>query len=142
MFGGLLIPSTSIISASLRIERGGQDHGYHIRMPTRAPRLYRTRTPSFFSSTNGSRSRCSGNGLNCTLCTRPQWHNGDRVAVLAAPPTTGKSTLTLALLERGLAYLSDELAPVDLPTRCVYPYARAVSLSLRHRIRCASRARL
>jgi len=134
VFGGLLIPSTSIISASLRIERGGQDHGYHIRdagagstpIPDAEPipdadallflvdkwltiALQRQRPELYF--------------VHAAAVA-----HADRVAVLAAPPTTGKSTLTLALLERGLAYLSDELAPVDLPTRCVYPYARAVSL--------------
>jgi hypothetical protein len=53
---------------------------------------------------------------------------GDRVAVLAAPPGSGKSTLTMALLERGLSYLSDELAPIDISRLLVYPYAHAVCL--------------
>jgi hypothetical protein len=53
---------------------------------------------------------------------------GDRVAVLAAPPGTGKSTLTVALLGRGLAYLSDELAPIDVSGLLVFPYAHAVCL--------------
>lgn len=50
------------------------------------------------------------------------------VGVLAAPPGTGKSTLTLALLERGFTYLSDELAPIDIRGRLVHPYAHAVNL--------------
>jgi len=50
------------------------------------------------------------------------------VAVLAAPPGTGKSTLTVALLERGFTYLSDELAPIDIHGWSVYPYAHAVNL--------------
>lgn len=51
-----------------------------------------------------------------------------RVAVLAAPAGTGKSTLTLALLENGFAYLSDELAPLDFRTMMVHPYAHALCL--------------
>ena len=50
------------------------------------------------------------------------------VGVLAAPPGTGKSTLTVALLERGFTYLSDELAPIDFGTRVVHRYAHAISL--------------
>jgi hypothetical protein len=52
----------------------------------------------------------------------------DRVAVLSAPPGTGKSTLTLVLLELGLDYLSDELAPVDLGRFTIHPYPRALCL--------------
>ncbi len=51
-----------------------------------------------------------------------------QVAVLAAPAGTGKSTLALALLEQGFTYLSDELAPVDLQTMKVHPYARSICL--------------
>ncbi len=51
-----------------------------------------------------------------------------RVAVLSAPSGTGKSTLALALLEEGLDYLSDELAPVDLQRLTVHPYPRALCL--------------
>jgi hypothetical protein len=56
---------------------------------------------------------------------------GDRVAVLAAPPGTGKSTFTTTLLERGFAYLSDELAPIDVTRLRVFPYAHAVGLKSR-----------
>jgi hypothetical protein len=48
--------------------------------------------------------------------------------VLPALPGTGKSTLTLALAARGLGYLSDELAPVDLGNLTVEPYPHAVCL--------------
>jgi len=51
-----------------------------------------------------------------------------RVALLAAPPGTGKSTLTLALLNNGFSYLSDELAPIDVRTMTVHPYAHALCL--------------
>lgn len=50
------------------------------------------------------------------------------VCVLPAPPGTGKSTLTLALLERGFTYLSDELAPIDITRGLVHHYAHAVNL--------------
>jgi hypothetical protein len=54
-----------------------------------------------------------------------------RAAVLAAPPGTGKSTLTLALQESGFAYLSDELAPIDVRTMTVHPYPHALCLKSR-----------
>jgi hypothetical protein len=53
--------------------------------------------------------------------------NGRAVA-MPASPGTGKSTLTLALVEHGLEYLSDELAPVDLEGLTVVPYPHAVCL--------------
>jgi hypothetical protein len=53
--------------------------------------------------------------------------NGRAVA-MPAFPGTGKSTLTLALAEHGLEYLSDELAPVDLERLTVAPYPHAVCL--------------
>ena len=53
--------------------------------------------------------------------------NGRAVA-MPAFPGTGKSTLTLALAEHGLEYLSDELAPVDLEALTVAPYPHAVCL--------------
>jgi len=52
----------------------------------------------------------------------------DGVAVLAAPRGTRKSTLTVALLERGFTYLSDELAPIDIRGYLVHPYAHAINL--------------
>lgn len=51
-----------------------------------------------------------------------------RVAVLAAPAGTGKSTLTLSLLQHGFEYLSDELAPIDLTRGTIYPYPHALCL--------------
>jgi len=53
---------------------------------------------------------------------------GNRVAVLAAPPGTGKSTLAMAMLQRGAAYLSDELAPIDVSSLLVYPFPHALCL--------------
>ncbi len=51
-----------------------------------------------------------------------------RVAVLAASPGTGKSTLALAALNDGFEYLSDELSPIDLTRLTVAPYPRALCL--------------
>ena len=53
--------------------------------------------------------------------------NGRAIA-MPAFPGTGKSTLTLALAQRGLEYLSDELAPLDLQALAVEPYSRALCL--------------
>jgi hypothetical protein len=53
---------------------------------------------------------------------------GGRVAVLAGPSGVGKSTLTLAAVEAGFGYLSDELAPIDLDTLTVHPYPHALCL--------------
>jgi len=52
----------------------------------------------------------------------------ERVAIVSAPPGTGKSTLTLVALQLGFEYFSDELAPIDLRRLTVYPYPRAVYL--------------
>ncbi|HXG05479.1 MAG TPA: hypothetical protein VNO23_18955 [Candidatus Binatia bacterium] len=48
--------------------------------------------------------------------------------MLVAPSGGGKSTMAWALLHHGFAYLSDELAPVDLTALTVYPYPRALTL--------------
>ena len=53
---------------------------------------------------------------------------GSKVAVLAAPPGTGKSTVTLALTGMGLTYLSDELAPIELDTLAIHPYPHGLCL--------------
>lgn len=51
-----------------------------------------------------------------------------RVAALAAPSGTGKSTLTLALLSKHFMYLSDELTPIEPELLLVHPYTRALCL--------------
>jgi hypothetical protein len=48
--------------------------------------------------------------------------------LLVAPSGAGKSTATWALLHHGFRYLSDELAPVHLPTMEVHPYPHALCL--------------
>jgi hypothetical protein len=54
-----------------------------------------------------------------------------RAVILAAPAGTGKSTFTLAALQSGLDFFSDELAPVDLRNFTVHSYRRAPHLKSR-----------
>lgn len=49
-------------------------------------------------------------------------------AILVASSGTGKSTTAFGLLHEGFRYLSDELAPVDLPTLAVQAYPHALCL--------------
>ena len=62
----------------------------------------------------------------------------DRVAALAAPSGTGKSTMTLALLANQFVYFSDELTPIEPETLLIHPYPRALCLKAplleRHRL--------
>lgn len=51
-----------------------------------------------------------------------------RVAILPAPPGSGKSTLTAALTLSGWRLLSDELTLIDRKTGLVHPLPRPVSL--------------
>ncbi|MGH2547688.1 MAG: hypothetical protein ACRDHJ_12525 [Actinomycetota bacterium] len=46
--------------------------------------------------------------------------------MLPAPPDSGKSTLTIALLEAGFDYLSDELGAIDPVTGGIYPYPKRI----------------
>jgi hypothetical protein len=61
--------------------------------------------------------------LHAGACER----NG-KIVICVAPSGSGKSTFVWALLHHGFHYLSDELAPVDLPTLAVQPYAHALCL--------------
>lgn len=54
-------------------------------------------------------------------------HRG-RAALLSAPSEAGKSTLAAGLVERGLGYLSDEAAAIDVETLLVHAYPKALSL--------------
>jgi hypothetical protein len=51
-----------------------------------------------------------------------------RAFLLVGPSGNGKSTLTWALSHSGFAYLSDELAPIDISTLEVWPYPHAICL--------------
>jgi hypothetical protein len=53
--------------------------------------------------------------------------SGKGVALIA-PSGSGKSTMTWGLLHHGFRYLSDELVPVDLKTKTIYPYPHALCL--------------
>jgi hypothetical protein len=72
--------------------------------------------------------------------------------LLAAPSGHGKSCLTLELAGRGFGFLGDDYAPIDLATRRVAPYPRAVGIvpdadapvpeALRERARASGSPRL
>ena len=49
-----------------------------------------------------------------------------RALMLFGPPGVGKSTLTLALLERGFRFLSDDFCPIKRGTGRVHPFPRSV----------------
>ncbi len=51
-----------------------------------------------------------------------------RAAILPAPPGSGKSTLTAALIQEGWRLLSDELTLICVDSRNVTPFPRPVSL--------------
>jgi hypothetical protein len=53
---------------------------------------------------------------------------GDSALMLVAPSGGGKSTLCWALIQRGLRYFSDEFAPIDVASRRVLAYPRALNL--------------
>ena len=53
---------------------------------------------------------------------------GEQACLICAPSGRGKSTLTWALMHHGMAYLSDELAPIKFDTMSVLPFPRALSL--------------
>jgi len=48
--------------------------------------------------------------------------------IMPAPPGSGKSTLTAALIQEGWRLLSDELTIIDIEKGCVTPFPRPVSL--------------
>jgi hypothetical protein len=56
--------------------------------------------------------------------------SGDRAVVMTAPSESGKSTLSLGLVERGLGYLTDEAAAIDLESLVVHPFPKAVSVDV------------
>lgn len=76
-------------------------------------------------------------GLNWAVTQHAHWflilhaaviEKGGRAALLPAPPGSGKSTLTAALVQRGWRLLSDELALIDPASGLVHGLARPVNL--------------
>lgn len=57
----------------------------------------------------------------------------DRVVLLAGESGAGKTTLTLALLDAGWTYLSDDLAPVEIATGLVHPFPKPLGVKDRER---------
>ncbi len=53
---------------------------------------------------------------------------GGGVVVLGAPSGHGKTSLSLELAHRGLGFMSDDFAPLDLSSRVVFPYPRTVGI--------------
>lgn len=53
---------------------------------------------------------------------------GGRALIMPAPPGSGKSTLTAALISRGWRLLSDEMALIDIEDRRLVPLPRPISL--------------
>jgi len=54
--------------------------------------------------------------------------HGGRGVVLSAPSESGKTTLALGLVERGLGYLTDEAAAIHPATGLVHPFPKALSV--------------
>jgi HprK-related kinase A len=52
--------------------------------------------------------------------------------IMPGPSGSGKSSLTLALLQRGFRYYSDEIAVVDPATGWLHPFPKPVSIKDRH----------
>lgn len=59
---------------------------------------------------------------------------GGGVVALSGPSGFGKSSLTLALLDRGWRFLSDDFFPLDLSTGMVAPFPRRIALLREHSI--------
>ncbi len=62
--------------------------------------------------------------------------------LLVAGPGAGKSTLAAACVGAGCAYLSDELAAIDLRTGLVVPYAKPLDLGVRRPVPASTLGRV
>lgn len=54
-------------------------------------------------------------------------HEG-RAVIMSAPSESGKTTLSVGLVERGLGYLTDEAAAIDPDTMLVHPFPKSLSV--------------
>jgi hypothetical protein len=50
------------------------------------------------------------------------------ILLLSGPGGSGKTTLTLALLERGWSYSSDDLAPIQIDTHEIIPFPKPIGV--------------
>lgn len=65
---------------------------------------------------------------------------GDELVLLAGESGAGKTTLTLALLDAGWSYLTDDVAPVSVATGLVHPFPKPLGVketATWHRVRDA-----
>ncbi len=126
-FGEFLSPTSAQPDESIRIEAG---------TATRWQLVHRDDEPLPIADTYGL--------LYCvekTLTIATQRHRPDlfflhaaalaidgNAVLLIASSGSGKSTTAWAMTQRGFSYLSDELAPIDLPAMTVHPYPHALCL--------------
>jgi len=52
----------------------------------------------------------------------------DKVTVITAHSTSGKTTLSVELIKRDISFLSDELAPINRQTHLIDPFPRSIGL--------------
>lgn len=74
------------------------------------------------------RSLMDGIGSHAMLHAGAVVEAGGSALILAAPSGHGKSSFTLELACRGLRFLSDDYAPLDLDSSLVWPYPRAAGI--------------
>ena len=125
--------------AMLREGSGAADLEYTVRMADESGGFYLQPhgSPTLFASDDGDLIFCFEKDFTIALqlLRRDLYFvhaaalaiDGDAI-LLVAPSGYGKSTTTWGLLHHGFSYLSDELAPIDLDSLTVYPYAHALCL--------------
>jgi hypothetical protein len=131
VFGGLLVRSASASAAvgpSYHIERDGAEHAFRVRDGDGSVTRLKNADSLLFHLDKSLTLALQRRRPDLFFLHAAAVALRDRVAVLAAPPGTGKSTLAMALLDRGFTYLSDELAPIDITSLLVCPYPHAVCL--------------
>jgi hypothetical protein len=129
-FSGLLVPSggSPTRAISHRVERAAAPQAYSVHTAGGSTTAFADAGDLLFYLDKALTLALQRQRADLYFVHAAAVARGDWVGVLPAPPHTGKSTLTLALLERGFVYLSDELAPIDADRLLVHPYAHAVCL--------------
>ena len=128
VFGALRIASeapSAAVAATYRVDRGGSWPGYRIRDGDGGTTTLADADALLFHLDKSLTMALQRRRSDLYFLHAAAVAMGNRVALLPAPSGTGKSTLTVGLLERGFDYLSDELAPIHL--------AHASRISLRPR---------